>query len=367
MSATPTPSKDAPEVIDLLGDSQATTKSVASSVLFEEDDFSDDLDLDFEAPAALPSLPATAVNKTASRIDEFPRRQIHQRRIVVFLSASHFVRPQAQPEAMFKTSTKRESPDDKPQAAAEPAAKKRALPTQWSQNKSAEASSIEELYHDAVTPAPKASRQLPWNTTASGVKAQKKQLKDQQRATGPGKDDYAMDEIQRSCILDPCRRQELPSATSSGMVKDLVVEKGKSVFFTGPAGTGKSVLMRAIIQDLKKKHARDPERVAVTASTGLAACNIGGMTLHSFAGIGLGKEGRPSPRQRRFGGIPRPRTDGSRRKRSSLMRCRWLMASSLTNSHESEAKFATTAGRGVGSSSVITGDFFQLAAGAGEA
>jgi ATP-dependent DNA helicase PIF1 len=73
-------------------------------------------------------------------------------------------------------------------------------------------------------------------------------------------------------------------------VKSLVIDKGQSVFFTGPAGTGKSVLMRAIIAELKKKYARDPERVAVTASTGLAACNIGGMTLHSFSGIGLGKE-----------------------------------------------------------------------------
>jgi ATP-dependent DNA helicase PIF1 len=68
-------------------------------------------------------------------------------------------------------------------------------------------------------------------------------------------------------------------------VLDMVVNKGQSVFFTGPAGTGKSVLMRAIIQELKKKYARDPERVAVTASTGLAACNIGGITLHSFSGI----------------------------------------------------------------------------------
>lgn len=30
--------------------------------------------------------------------------------------------------------------------------------------------------------------------------------------------------------------------------------------------------------------------VAVTASTGIAACNIAGVTLHSFAGIGLGTE-----------------------------------------------------------------------------
>lgn len=62
--------------------------------------------------------------------------------------------------------------------------------------------------------------------------------------------------------------------------------QGKSIFFTGSAGTGKSVLLKAIIKQLKKKH--DPGLVSVTASTGLAACNIGGGTVHSFAGIKLG-------------------------------------------------------------------------------
>ncbi|KAF9478023.1 hypothetical protein BDN70DRAFT_69016 [Pholiota conissans] len=67
-----------------------------------------------------------------------------------------------------------------------------------------------------------------------------------------------------------------------------LVSSGRSVFFTGPAGTGKSVLLREIIKELRP----DPSEVngvAVTASTGIAALHIGGMTLHSFAGIRLGK------------------------------------------------------------------------------
>lgn len=51
-------------------------------------------------------------------------------------------------------------------------------------------------------------------------------------------------------------------------------------------GTGKSVLLRAIIAAL----GGPSPRLAVTASTGIAAINIGGTTLHSFAGCGLGKE-----------------------------------------------------------------------------
>lgn len=62
---------------------------------------------------------------------------------------------------------------------------------------------------------------------------------------------------------------------------------GVSLFYTGSAGTGKSVLLRSLIKALREQHGQGT--VAVTASTGLAACHIGGITLHSFAGIGLGK------------------------------------------------------------------------------
>lgn len=42
------------------------------------------------------------------------------------------------------------------------------------------------------------------------------------------------------------------------------------------SGTGKSLLLRAIIAALRKKHAGKPDAVSVTASTGMAASNIGG-------------------------------------------------------------------------------------------
>ncbi|KAG9104392.1 hypothetical protein FRC06_002946 [Ceratobasidium sp. 370] len=65
-----------------------------------------------------------------------------------------------------------------------------------------------------------------------------------------------------------------------------MVLAGESVFFTGSAGTGKSILLREIIRELQKRNIR----VAVTASTGIAAVNISGKTLHSFAGVGLGNQ-----------------------------------------------------------------------------
>lgn len=68
-----------------------------------------------------------------------------------------------------------------------------------------------------------------------------------------------------------------------------LVENGNSVFYTGSAGTGKSVLLREIIRTLRKKYVKSPDAIAITASTGIAACNIGGVTIHSFAGIGIGE------------------------------------------------------------------------------
>jgi ATP-dependent DNA helicase PIF1 len=70
--------------------------------------------------------------------------------------------------------------------------------------------------------------------------------------------------------------------TEQRQVYDLIMN-GKSVFVTGSAGTGKSYLLGRVIEALPE------ETTFVTASTGLAAANIGGVTIHSFAGIGLGQ------------------------------------------------------------------------------
>ena len=64
------------------------------------------------------------------------------------------------------------------------------------------------------------------------------------------------------------------------------VKQGHNVFLTGEAGTGKSYALRYIIQYLKHKYGG--KSVAITAPTGIAAHNIAGQTLHSWAGIGLG-------------------------------------------------------------------------------
>jgi ATP-dependent DNA helicase PIF1 len=58
-------------------------------------------------------------------------------------------------------------------------------------------------------------------------------------------------------------------------------EAGKNIFITGGAGSGKSYLLNFF------KRNYSASGLNVTASTGIAAVNIGGSTIHSFAGIGL--------------------------------------------------------------------------------
>lgn len=58
---------------------------------------------------------------------------------------------------------------------------------------------------------------------------------------------------------------------------------GDSVFLTGAPGSGKTFVLNEFIRRAKKAG----KRVAVTASTGIAATHIGGTTIHSWAGLGI--------------------------------------------------------------------------------
>ncbi|ADO00383.1 helicase [Wiseana iridescent virus] len=64
-----------------------------------------------------------------------------------------------------------------------------------------------------------------------------------------------------------------------------VIEDGKNVFINSPAGTGKSALIKYFCSKNASKKV-----IGLTSTTGISALNIGGCTLHSLLGIGLGKE-----------------------------------------------------------------------------
>lgn len=64
--------------------------------------------------------------------------------------------------------------------------------------------------------------------------------------------------------------------------------KNKNVFIHGPAGTGKSAIIKYAKDYIRRKWGYG-HIVAVTASTGVAAINVGGSTIHWFAGIRTGK------------------------------------------------------------------------------
>ena len=99
--------------------------------------------------------------------------------------------------------------------------------------------------------------------------------------------------------------------------------------------------------------------MATTASTGIAACNIGGITLHSFAGIGLGVGEAPELAQRIKGNISCKR--------------RWLRTKvliideismidgALFDKLEAIARTLRLNARPFGGIQlIVTGDFFQL-------
>jgi ATP-dependent DNA helicase PIF1 len=63
-----------------------------------------------------------------------------------------------------------------------------------------------------------------------------------------------------------------------------MMSSGKNVFVTGPGGVGKSFIIEKFVKECCRS-----KKIGITSMTGISALLIGGTTLHSFLGIGLGK------------------------------------------------------------------------------
>jgi ATP-dependent exoDNAse (exonuclease V) alpha subunit len=62
-----------------------------------------------------------------------------------------------------------------------------------------------------------------------------------------------------------------------------ILKTGANVFLTGEPGAGKTHTINEYVTYLRDREVE----VAITASTGIAATHIGGMTIHSWSGIGI--------------------------------------------------------------------------------
>lgn len=133
---------------------------------------------------------------------------------------------------------------------------------------------------------------------------------------------------------------------------------GKSVFYTGAAGTGKSYILK-VFQDVME-YCKRTSSVYLTAPTGVAACNIGGQTIHAWAGIGQYLDHRDENFINQIG-------------RSNETKGRWTTAEILVIDEISMLSAEVfdalnTAGKRVRSNNdhfggiqiVVCGDFFQL-------
>lgn len=107
-------------------------------------------------------------------------------------------------------------------------------------------------------------------------------------------DDFKMSQLmlQLSPKMDSSTSTQINSMAQELNDEQRVVFKecisaNKSVFCTGRGGTGKSRVIESVIRHFRRSGIEASIQVAVTASTGIAAFQIRGMTLHRFAGVGI--------------------------------------------------------------------------------
>ncbi|KUL91001.1 hypothetical protein ZTR_00622 [Talaromyces verruculosus] len=353
--------------IDMASAGQSALGSLHDAVYFDENDFDDDDDLDFEIlkPGSLSQdVP------TSSETPSLPSQLNHSANNSTYTARSSTTRYSQNTRTQNVSQSDIKYPelprvDDMPQEQLPPSS----MPIPWSssppshhqppQQKRRKLPWGEEdksnSYSNPITPAPtrkpSTKAEMPWNKTASTVKDEQKELRRINKKMSTAADYHLTKPQARVASLFLSEEQKA--------VLEAVVDRQKSIFFTGSAGTGKSVLMREIIKKLRDKYRKEPDRVAVTASTGLAACHIEGVTLHSFAGIGLGKE----PAKELVKKVRK-----NQKARNRWLRTKVLIVDEVSmvdgdlfDKLEEIARSIRNNGRPFGGIQlVVTGDFFQL-------
>lgn len=91
-------------------------------------------------------------------------------------------------------------------------------------------------------------------------------------------------------LSSPVHSDELVALSAEQRSVYDTVMHGDNVFITGSAGTGKSLLLKHICNGLSKKGSK----FYITAPTGMAAVQVDGHTIHSWARIRTGDQGLDS-------------------------------------------------------------------------
>ena len=139
-------------------------------------------------------------------------------------------------------------------------------------------------------------------------------------------------------------------------------QAGRNCFLTGAGGTGKSTQLREVLADgLRGK------RVGITAPTGVAALNVGGMTIHRFCGMLIGPAAGQS-NEDYFAQLQRDPRPSIKAGFNRVRRCEVLVIDEISmlpgrQFEFVEFLFRRLRGRDVpfgGCQVIATGDFLQL-------
>ncbi|MDR3492317.1 MAG: AAA family ATPase [Gammaproteobacteria bacterium] len=134
-----------------------------------------------------------------------------------------------------------------------------------------------------------------------------------------------------------------------------LLKMGKNIFLTGAAGSGKTYLLNKYINYLKDYNVR----VAITASTGIAATHLQGTTIHAWSGIGVKDTITPRDLEKLL---------TTSRIKSNYKKTKVLIIDEISMLHKRQLDMIDTIARYIldsdkafgGIQVVVCGDFFQL-------